>query len=297
MPSLKIDFLADWHEFLRTELSKTWDSEAVKNLQEKDLVFHYFDSSRRAIKATPRLVKISDIFSVPPDHEAGWSLLKGKIEKGDDLRPHLSRGHLSHANKDPLLDDWGVHHFHLGQAPSPRNPQLVERTGPLVFAYLSRDVFYAIGIYGHCPVPWSKQELVEILHRNWPEAIAHYRVLDIPGEVLTEEARTRTRKRGALSFTTMSDGTVYLPLSGGVTHSGQAIHSVFLGDQWADEIQRLQESCISNFDVLLEGIRSTGARVEGEVLGRLVLNEQNYAVSFPQFRIITSLEWPNNFSY
>jgi hypothetical protein len=58
-----------------------------------------------------------------------------------------------------LLNEWGVHHLHLGAAPSSRDPSLIERSGPVLFARINPDDFYAINVYSHGA--WEQTSVLE----------------------------------------------------------------------------------------------------------------------------------------
>jgi hypothetical protein len=92
------------------------------------------------------LPKVVDNFR---DQIAGWKLLQNKVLKGDNLNPHLSKTDASLKNKDGLLAGWGVHHFHLGKTPDPKDSFYVKRTPPLVYALVDDRVFCAINVYPH----------------------------------------------------------------------------------------------------------------------------------------------------
>jgi hypothetical protein len=44
-----------------------------------------------------------------------------------------------------MLNDWGIHHLHLGTKIS-KNTGFVERTGPLLFVKFEKNVAYFIGV-------------------------------------------------------------------------------------------------------------------------------------------------------
>jgi hypothetical protein len=45
----------------------------------------------------------------------------------------MSKSHASLMNRDGLLNEWSVYHFHLGEGPDRRDPNYIERTGPVGF--------------------------------------------------------------------------------------------------------------------------------------------------------------------
>ena len=91
------------------------------------------------------------------------TVLLEKVERGEDLTPHLSlavwtEGYtpaaLSQgpnvdrwADKDFLLNVMGYHHFHLNTTLEPRG--FITRSKDVLFAAVSRDLFEVIGIFDH----------------------------------------------------------------------------------------------------------------------------------------------------
>ena len=57
--------------------------------------------------------------------------------------------HSSLKNLDGLLNEWGVHHLHLGTKSYSKNHAFIARTGPLLLALIAEDDFYAINVYLH----------------------------------------------------------------------------------------------------------------------------------------------------
>jgi hypothetical protein len=92
-----------------------------------------------------------------------WTLLQAdisaflsKVERGEDLRPHLSSGPHKWgytpqasgagpdvhrwADKDMVLNTMGYHHFH---------PRSATRSNVLLFAHVTRDEFTVVAIFDH----------------------------------------------------------------------------------------------------------------------------------------------------
>jgi hypothetical protein len=139
-------------------------------------------------------------------------VLQNKVRKGEDLNSHLSKGHASLFNNDGLLAEWGVHHFHLGTEPDPRNRNFMKRTRWQVFALVDDNTFCAINIYPHGPDERHYEEvgIIERIHRNWPDIISAYRV-KATVETWDEAQRQAFRKKNANVLVSTADGTVYMP--------------------------------------------------------------------------------------
>lgn len=136
----------------------------------------------------PRRRKIHISPEVTSDKK--WKALKpgvygllDKVRKGEDLCPHLSlRAHKygytpverirngeadSWEDKDQLLNTKGFHHFHLSM--NIQSTGLGERTDSVLFAFISRDQFHAVGIFDHSVFdkPNSLNGMTEARERMW----------------------------------------------------------------------------------------------------------------------------------
>jgi hypothetical protein len=132
-----------------------------------ELLIHYISWRSRYVGERPRTYSISPAAKAEPRwsaHEAAIKAFSDKVERGDDLTPHLSiephtRGYAAAAraagarpddrwsDKDELLNIMGFHHFHLDSAVQPGGH--VNGPDDLIFAEVSRNAFKVIAIFGH----------------------------------------------------------------------------------------------------------------------------------------------------
>jgi hypothetical protein len=281
---LKADFLSDWISDLRQQLTERWGPDEVGSIDDNEIPYAFFDSLPRKLETVPRSVKLSAEFQCPPGLEIRWQALKDKIENGADLNPHLSTRHISISNPDGMLAEWDVHHFHLGTHPHARNPSFVERTSPLVFARIDSAAAYVIGIYDH-KGSFEDTDVLEILHRNWPETISRYRVFGVTGSLLEKTERRALRGKNANVLIGTRDGTVYMPISSGVTASGKRMSSMIQADSKIFEIRALQTFASQVLTDILPTLATCGYAGEPEVEARLLVAEAGFAVFFPKFEM------------
>ena len=157
-------------QVLRTELIKAIpkapNTKATKShlnaFGTHHLVLTYLTWKMRFVPTKPRRVLIWS-GGVDPYYfgtiRSRFQPLLGKVERGQDLTPHLSR--LVHtlgfsmprvpiekhpSDRDGVLIKMGLHHFHVG-AMNATNPH--GRSGRLVFADVTDDEFKIIAISGH----------------------------------------------------------------------------------------------------------------------------------------------------
>lgn len=288
MPKLKANFEADWIAHLRSHLAtQGWPAIEIASLDDRDVRLRYFDAQRRRIAPRPRTIQVADDFACPPGHKAGWEALQQKVREGGDINPHLSKGHSSLLNADGLLAEWGVHHFHLGTTPDPKNPSYMSRTGPLLYALVSDQSLCAINIYAH--QSFEDNGIVESIHRNWPELIGQYRLKGVTGGIWTPEQRRALRAKNTNVCMTTSDGTVYMPISGGVMSSGVNAEAVLLADYWHGKIQALQGGFEKQLDALMPTLRQQGYAGEDYIEAELRLSDDGVQVFFPKYHVLANV--------
>ncbi|MBO9489827.1 hypothetical protein J7384_05585 [Endozoicomonas sp. G2_1] len=130
------------------------------------ILIHYLHWKTRLVPARRRRIQIAP--EVTSDKR--WRRLKEdinallhKIRNEEDVFPYLSkRAHYygytpaqrikdgevdSWEDKDQILNTKGFHHFHLNM--NVQSTGLSERTDDVLFAYVTRENFHAIGIFDH----------------------------------------------------------------------------------------------------------------------------------------------------
>ena len=147
-----------------------------------------------------------------------------KVERGENINPYLSRKLPNLSANDELLNDWGIQHLHLGSSliTKKKNRGFIEGTPELLFVYFDEQSAYFIVIGDH--ESFGDQELLEILHDNWPEILEKFKAPNIKSVIpddLTKKQRYQMRKAGYnLGVNVMRDGTAYVMVGGGIMWSG-----------------------------------------------------------------------------
>jgi hypothetical protein len=288
MVTLVADFRADLLAMARQHLTADWGAE-VAQISDDDVLIAYFDALRRRPSVRPRKIWIADDFVCPPESLVGWTQLQKKVTDGEDLRPHLSRGHASLSTLDGLLNEWSVHHLHLGIAFSSYNPSLIERSGPVLFTRITPDDFYAINVYQHGA--WEQMSVLESLHRNWPDAIKSYRIQGIRGEPLSEAQRRNLRNVNMQTATAAADGTVYMAIGGGVASSGNSAEAVRRADMLWSDAEQLQISVQEQFEKFLPALEAGGYAGQADIKATLVaITPEAFQVVFPEYGVLANVK-------
>ena len=244
MLEVTVDFYHDWIDILRRELTAA-GYQPPPSPDPQEVCFRYFNYMKRIIPAKPRNVEKSRGFSAPPDLQAGVDAVAKKFEKGESLNAHLSTLLTDPDFDDDLLNDWGIHHLHLGTKPHPRNPAFVERTGPLLFVKVLKDRVLFLTVMPH--QEFANRVLVEILHANWPDTIARYRLQGVIDVFAVPSEELKTLRKGHVSTVLkLKDGTIYAPPGGGIATSGLSVDVVQTCDYYVRLMKQLQQHVIAN---------------------------------------------------
>jgi hypothetical protein len=284
MATLLADFKSDLLVIAREYLEKQW---GLGHIDDDRVLALFFDSLRRRPAVRKRKVWEADDFHCPPELTPGWELLRTKVVNGKDIGPHQGCDHASLRNLDGLLNEWGVHHLHLGTKPYFKDNRYIDRTPPLLFALITNDDFYAINIYEHGG--WESMSVIESLHRNWPQVISQSRIKGIQGEALTEKERKMLRNSNIQTASTVSDGTVYMAIGGGVASSGVSVDAVRRADSAWEEMERLQVFVQDRLGGFVDHLRPRGYTNGQNIRARLIgITQEGYQILFPDYGVLAA---------
>lgn len=204
------------------------NKEVLAELESQSLngvLIHYLHWKTRLVPARKRKVQIAP--EVTDDKR--WKVLKSgiyslldKVRNGEAVHPYLSKRAHSYGytpyqrvrdgevdsweDKDQILNTKGFHHFHLNM--NIQSSGLSERTDNVLFAYVSRDEFHAVGIFNH----------------------SVFDPIDANGNMNGERSRMwRLHEKHVTSG--MDPGTVYM--SRPITTSGHPVYLFQLADYYA----------------------------------------------------------------
>lgn len=230
-----LDIKKDWKAHMENDLSSMGFLD--NPLEDLDIAtMRYFNIKRRILSSKTRKIYESQELQIPDQYIEGYRKLKRCIKTGADLRPYLSRQiwkkkKFDQVANDLQLNDWGVTHFHF----SPSG------TKDILFAMVMDKEVFMLKVFPHGAgthsAPWTNIELIEILHKNWPEMMNVYKARGITGDYLTENQRTSLRKKHANALIKVSDGTTYFPPGGGMMSSGDCIHDRIETDRLLSKLE------------------------------------------------------------
>jgi hypothetical protein len=222
---LVADFKADWAGYVRhtglPSFGLRFESAAHLKLKNpaqvvQENTMRFLNACRRIPLAKPRAVHESRELSIPQEFAQEYLALKEIIRIGGDLKPYLSRDILKKKcpdKNDCVLNAWGFQHLHFRP----------DGTDHILFSKITNSDVFAIQAFPHDDDGlWVKDELIEIMHVNWPEEIAYGILRGLPPNEGGHGTEKRVELRGynANFITRTKDRTQYLAPGGGLTASG-----------------------------------------------------------------------------
>lgn len=234
--NLTADFKADWVRYLREIGLPACDLNFDDSRIVEENTMRFLNAyNRRIPPPQPRTVHESRELSIPHEYEQDYLALKEIIRSGGDLRPYLSRDIIKKKRpdrNDGLLNAWGIQHLHFRP----------DGTGHLLFCKITASNVFAIQVLPHDEDGlWVNEQLMQILHENWPEEIASGRLHGIPAEAYATDKRVELRGYNANFITTTKDGTQYLAPGGGLMASGDSAEDRLNCDKIFGELKYWQD--------------------------------------------------------
>jgi len=281
---ISIDLYNDWINYLKQQLGQ-WGYNVEETDKPLDIAIKYFNVQKRIISNKCREIFISKEFSCSAEFLNSIEVIKEAVVTGKDLNSYLSINLLDARYNDQLLNDWGIHHLHLGNTPDKKRPQFVERTIALLFAYVTEDKFFLIAVGKHGD--WCERRLVEILHNNWPEQIEKFRIIGINAAPPLSEAQLKNiRNKHVNASIEFPDGSVYAPFGGGVMSSGISTNIIFNHDKQHWVFRDLEK----NISKIVEEVRQKGIELEGDLIFRLHMEKEKICLFEENSKTLISFE-------
>ncbi|MEK2129267.1 hypothetical protein WOB94_11135 [Vibrio parahaemolyticus] len=273
---IRCDLRNDVDNICRSRLVKAGYS--VSQNHKFGVLKQYLNVLRREIPVWPRQVKVHPHLICPEELKLGFYSLISSLASGQNVNIYLS-SNLSIADfQDGFLNDYGLHHFHLGSKieDSGKSKGFVQRTGPVVLAYVTDKIAYLIDIKKHGkqgdPYIWTDQDVIERLHCEWPESIANFKLkrdMLTFGPKPTQQEKKTLRRRKVNTPIVMADGTAYMMLGGGITAANTSTRLQVDSD-------RLRMESSNALSHLCSVIKKRQTQLEYPVKLRLVTFDSSY---------------------
>lgn len=236
-----MDFYLDMGNCARAYL-RAFGHKQADRLTDEEVAVAFFRIMDRIPTATPRTFE-RPAGPLPGEDEVaeGLAQLQREVEQGQDLTPRMSTT-LERTQNDPLFNDWGIYHFHLGTSVKPSG--FVERTNLTAFAVIEDKRFLLLGLFPHDPAPYEDTDLLRLWKANWPESIARHRLDAQPDQTVIDHsadaASIQGFRKAGINALTYVDGDSYLPPRLGVTGDGGSFQALRQHDRMAKAAVKLQ---------------------------------------------------------
>ncbi len=268
---VEADFVADLRGILAATLAGGGYTVGAA-LSTGELLVNWLKTQHRRIERKKRRVEWSSDLrarqpQLPERTRAALHRIENAVEGGDDLAPYLSRELVTDKafkRNDLMLNELGVHHFHLGEGTDARG--LVEGTNELLFATVTEAAVHFIDVFDHAS--FGDERAFKIAQANWPHLFEDARLGSSRSEpALTPEQRKTLRAKRANVTVAASDGTPFLPPGGGLTPSGTSINVVISADMIFARLTTAERWCKENGLLLADRIEAaTGRRPDSFAL-------------------------------
>lgn len=238
---IKMNLIEDWNNLLNNRMIDMGYKPKVRGYKSLD----YYKAIKKLILPYPRKIFYSKEFSCPDDCKEALIKLTKDIENGINLLPYMSKQVIKPSKNDGLLNDWGIHHFHLNEALEERT-KFIKRSDWLLMAYVNKSSICFLNIYPHKkPHLWSHIRLVEIIYNNWPDIIEKNRMSDVfrLSDKLDDETYSKLRKANISTFVELGENKIFCLIGGGYASDGSSLEAVIISNYWHNYIRKV-ELCI-----------------------------------------------------
>ena len=259
------------------------------NIDVHDLVTRYLEILNRRLVPTPRRVHLSDEIHDSLGklaHESNteqrekaleaWRTvfyIRNQLIKGGNVTRFLSKGVNDLASKDKMLWDFGMHHFHLNRILE-SSGDFVERSDYLLLAVITDADAYFVDVRPHRDpqsLGWVRQDLLDIVHSNWPELIEANIIRGIKGGSVRTDEEIKELRRKNINHTAQFGDKVVISLGGGMMTDGSSMRCRLWVSKLLHEIKRHQEFFDSQPEELRSSLEANGIELAGKMEFELVL--------------------------
>jgi hypothetical protein len=157
----------------------------------------------------------------------------------------------------------------------------IKRTGPVLFAKVTSDVFYCIAIMEHGrsnPEVWSEQGMIAIVHNNWPDIIEQYNSGFLTMDKVTRTERNQFRKSNVNTFVEVDDGTIYSLPGGGSMLDGSSMKIFMTHHQNAYLLSQQEQYVRDNIANIASEIHASTGYDGNEFTFQLILSDNEFFV-------------------
>ena len=157
-----------------------------------------------------------------------------------------------------------------------------DRNDPLndyfLYARIDDDNAYLINIYQHGA--WTKQEMVKIIHNNWPETIRAFlmeNVVELTCKTSDDDLKS-LRKNHINTCVEVNPGTIYMPIGFGSSLDGTNSEIVMVYTRYMRKITKIEKAIKKQIGQIEKAITSEGKSVPKVLDFHLLINNNEFNV-------------------
>lgn len=193
-------------------------------------LLRWLDFRFRYIDLQPRHVVFSNKFpkrKLPINTKVALKNFAKLIKKGQDINPYQGRGltlrndisgERNEARTDLLWADWGIHHFHLSNAPIPADQYFSRPADYLAFCLVGGNLVAFIDVLRHPDKEgFANPELIKIVESNWPNYMKQFRINGIIPSREHTQAEIHTLRTGGVTPSLNINNVAYMSPGMGLT--------------------------------------------------------------------------------
>ena len=277
-----MDFLSD----LKLAIVSEFRHQGISFPESADLnhlASRYLEMRIRRIEPVPRKVHFSEEThdslgnlsreADPKVHEKAleaWGTvfyLRHLFESGDTVVPFQSRevNNTEPRKPDGLLWDYAMHHLHLSRKDGRHG--FVKGSRWLLFAIVAdQDVFF-VDVRPHVDpekFQWVHQDLLDIVHNNWPELTENRLLHGVTGTKVTNAEKLELRRKN-VNLAHEVGGRAIAPLGFGTTADGHSALCRFLAYKFLHKLKQYQRTLDSSPEELRAILVNNGMPEEAEM--------------------------------
>ena len=252
--SLKLDLRGDFYKCVENEVQRLIADGFKFSSKEKDVshIAEFYNLIERIPVPRPRKIHKSKTFFCPKELQNNLEVLENKILKGEAITNYLSKKIIDAHFSDSMLYDFCITHLHLGKEGNSRDEPFVERTGKILYCFLTDDNAYFLTIDDHGK--WSDIKLIEILKDNFPELLENHKIEGLElGREITNEERKNLHKHNIIPMLQI-DKEMFSPIGGGVTMNGLSLRGMLNAINQLKLIYYLENKVLSFYEENKESI-------------------------------------------
>ena len=149
----------------------------------------------------------------------GIDFVQEKLEQGDDVTPHMSKGLFNGNFTDYLLSDWGIYHLHLGLS---MEGDFIKRTKEVLFFTVHENRAYFIDVRDHGKNGekhvFAQLDLLQTLADEFPEVIQRFEFRGFTNiSIITDPKEIIKYRNAGIEIYHKINDKIYTPPGGGIT--------------------------------------------------------------------------------